>query len=261
MAYQGGDAPGAQPPPTAPSGPSTKTGATPSGPTGPPPTTAAPDWTADPIYQLVLGQENLAIAQAKAEALKEETQALIAYGDYNLALAVTGDKNVALAAQANKASTLNRLIAQNKSNVRGVNDTENKNNLFYSSDRGYQLGLAQQAYLNNSADALGGVNGQINTITQNLLATEQNAYLAEQQAAQAAYGRAVQNPPGVGASSPQYEGNVGANYRGQQPPTYQGGNLASKVGTAPHVAPYPVQIKANATGGSANVKQGTFAIH
>lgn len=245
------DPPGA--PPAAPGGPNTKSAPAPSNPAPAPSNSSGSDWTNDPIYQLVLAQENLAIAQAKAEALREETEALIAYGDYNLALKVTGDKNVALAAQKNKASTLAQLMAKNKSDVLNTNETENQNNLFYSSDRGYQLGLAQQAYLFNQAGALQGVQGNLSTIRQNLLAAEQNAYLAEQNAAANAYGRAVQSPPGVGSSSPPpWPGGPVAD------PGQPGGAGYSKASNS---SPYPVSIKANPTGGSANVKQGVFAIH
>ena len=170
-------------------------GAGPSNPSNPPPPpNAKPDWTSDPIYQLVLGQQNLAIAQAKSEALKEQIQSLIAYGDPNLALAITGDPNVAEAARQNKASTLAQLSAQNAQNVRNTNLAENAKNLWYSSDRGYQLGLAQQAYLNNSASALSGEQTNLGNIGANLLAQEQAAYGNEQSAASDAYNRAVANP-------------------------------------------------------------------
>lgn len=193
-----------QTPPTPPAptqtyqNPNTTGKATPSNPTPAP--MQGIDWTGDPIYQLVLGQQNLAIANAKAEALKEQTQALIAYGDPNLALAVTGDPNVAEAARQNKASTLAQMVAGNQKNVRDINNNSAQNNLFYSSNRGYNLGLNQQTYLYNQASAYQGIQGNLSNIATNLLAQEQQAYMQEQQAASDAYNRAVQNPPGVGAS-------------------------------------------------------------
>lgn len=162
----------------------------------------ATSWTSDPIYQLALGQNETAVKNAQAAALTSRIQALIAYGDPNLALAVTGDQNVAAAAAANKGSTLARLVADNAANVRNTNETENQNNLFYSSDRGYQLGLAQQAYLNQSSDALSGVQGQLGSISSKLLADEQAAYGNEAAAAGDAYNRAVQNPVGAPTSTP-----------------------------------------------------------
>lgn len=195
--------------------PQQKGAATPSNPTVPPQGT---DWTSDPIYQLVIGQQNLAVRQAQAAALTAETQALIAYGDSNLALAVTGDQNVAAAAAANKASTLARLVAANKQNVRDTNETENKANLFYSSDRGYQLGLAQQTYLNNSADALSNIQGNISSIGANLLAQQQAAYQNEAQAASDAYARALANPVGAPAGAGQIVNTIHATGSQAVPP-------------------------------------------
>lgn len=222
----------------------------PTAPTPPPaPAAAATDWTSDPIYQLVVGQSELAIANAKAAALAAQTQDLIAYGDSSLALAVTGDPNVAAAAAANKASTLAQLVAQNAKTVRDTNESENQANLWYSSDRGYQLGLDQQTYLNNSANALSGVQQQLGTISQNLLAQEQNAYAAEAQAANEAYNRAVQNP--VGLPTPP------TNKYGGAIPKVAPGTPAPKTATAP----YATSALANKTGASANKTQGVFAIH
>lgn len=253
------------PPPSKPSGPSTASTPAPSQPSAPPTgPQSSTDWTTDPIYQLVLGQQNLAIAQAKAEALKEQTQALIAYGDPNLALAVTGDENVANAARANKASTLAQLMAQNSQNVRNINETENKNNLWYSSDRGYQQGLAQQTYLFNQANALTNVQGTLGSISSNLLAAEQQAYLAEEQAATDAYNRAVQNP-GLPSSGGQGGGISTSGALANHLPsnlTPAGAGLTNNSSTAakPTTMTNPT-ITANKTGGSANQKQGVYAIH
>lgn len=230
-------------------GPSTRSVSAPSNPSAPPVSSAGTDWTSDPIYQLVTGQQNLAINQAKAEALKQQSQAVIAYGDPNLALAITGDQNVAAAAGANKASTLAQLVAENQKNVRDVNETENKNNTFYSSDRGYQLGLAQQAYLNNTAQALSGLQQSLGQINTNRLSALQAARFTEQQAASDAYNRAVANPPGIPSSS----GN-------QSPPAAA---AAGGYGGVPKqsLAAHTAALAANKTGGSANVKQGVFSVH
>jgi len=228
--------------------------ATPANPTAPPQGT---DWTSDPIYQLVIGQQNLAIRQAQAAALTAESQALIAYGDPTLALAVTGDQNVATAAGANKASTLARLMAQNKQTVRDTNEAENKANLFYSSDRGYQLGLAQQAYLNNSADALSNVQGTLGSIGSNLLAQQQAAYQNETQAASEAYQRALQNPTGSPAAAGPTPASTTSKTTSSTAPPVAKGTPAPKTATAPYATP----ITSNPTGGSANKRQGVFAIH
>lgn len=241
---------------------------TPSNPAAaPPPAAQSVDWTSDPIYQLVTGQQNLAIANAKAEALKQQSQALIAYGDPNLALAVTGDPNVAEAARQNKASTLAQMVATNQKNVRDINENENQQNLFYSSDRGYQLGLNQQAYLYNQANSYQGVQGQLSNIGTQLLAQEQNAYQAEQQAAADAYNRAVQNP-GVGSSTPSPSAPTPtlATASTPPPPNNQYGGAGAPIApgtpvpTNPYM-PYATKLTANKSGGSANLRQGVFAIH
>ena len=155
------------------------------------------DYSSDPILQLVMGQQQLAISQAQAQALAQQKAALIAYGDPNLALSVLGDQTTADAAKNNASSTLAQLAATNAQNVRGVNTTENAANLWYSSDRGYQLGLAQQSYLNNQSAAAGSLQSNLGSIGTNLLAAEQAAYNAEAQAQQDAYNRALANPIGV----------------------------------------------------------------
>lgn len=155
----------------------------------------------DPALQMVMAQQTLAIQQAQSTALAQEQQALIAYGDPNLAMSVLGDQNVAAAAANNPNSTLATLAATNAQNVRNTNETENKANLWYSSDRGYQLGLQQQAYLSQQGQALGAFNSNWGTIQNTLLAAEQNAWDAEAQAQETAYQNAIANPVGVPVST------------------------------------------------------------
>lgn len=238
--------------------PQAKGAVTPSNPTPPPASSAAStDWTSDPIYQLATGQDELAVKNAQAAALASQTQALIAYGDSSLALAVTGDPQIAAAAAANKASTLAQLVAQNAKTVRDTNEAENQNNLWYSSDRGYQLGLAQQTYLNNSANALSNVQGQLGSIGANLLAQENSAYADERQAASEAYGRSVANPPGIPDTPTPPPAAGKTNLTGGAIPPVAKNTPAPKT----YTAPYTASVLANKTGASANQKQGIFSVH
>lgn len=177
----------------------------PSAPASPPtapqsPAAASPpsyNYLDDPVLVQIAAQQQMVIAQAQASALAQQKAALIAYGDPNLAMSVLGDKATADAAAANTGSTLATLAAQNASTVRGANEAENKSNLFYSSDRGYQLGLAQQAYLQNQAGAASGLQSTLGGISTQLLASEQAAWNAEAQAAEDAYNRALAHPVGI----------------------------------------------------------------
>lgn len=242
-------------------------------PAAPAPPTGQYDYSTDPIYQMIMAQQGLAIQQAQSASLAQQQQALIAYGSPSLAMALLGDQNVASAAAANSSSTLAQLAATNQQNVRGINNTENQNNLFYSSDRGYQLGLNQQAYLNNQSSAASNVQGNLSSIQAQLLAQEQAAYNAEAQGAQDAYNRAIAQAQAAAQSqsfaSPQSGGggspapvatgneNMGTN-------VYGGANPAAAPGTtlpATANSPYTANITANKTGGSANQRQGIFSTH
>lgn len=200
-------APGASPGTTAPqsTGPST--------PAASPPTY---DYLTDPILVQVNATQGMAIAQAQASALAQQKAALIAYGDPNLAMSVLGDQATADAAAANPTSTLATMAATNATNVRGINETENKSNLFYSSDRGYQQGLSQQTYLANQASAASGLQSSLGGISTQLLASEQAAYNAEAQAQEDAYNRALANP--VGVAAPTTTGGGGGNGGGTTAP-------------------------------------------
>lgn len=190
------------------------TGAQPAAPIG---AKTTYDYSSDPILQLTTANSNLAIQQAQAAALAQQKQQLIQYGDPGLALAILGDKNTADAAAANTSSTLAQLAAKNKQAVRDTNETENKANLTFSSDRGYKLGLAQQAYLNDQSAAAGSLQSNLTGINQDVLAATQKAAGDEISAASAAYNRAIKNPIGVtqthmagAAQLPQVHGTVPA---------------------------------------------------
>lgn len=243
----------------------------------PAPAAAPPqyDYLTDPVLQQILGQQAFARASAEADALAQRKLALINYGDPNLALAVTGDKLTADAAAANVGSTLAQLSAKQQTDTRGINETENKSNLFYSSDAGYQLGLSKQAYLQSIGQAAGNVQGQLGTIGTNLLAQEQASFDAESKAQSDAYNRALQNPA-LGASTPTAGGSTGTGSTGGQqdttgsdvpagstPTTLQrlAATPTNGVYPATTATPTPINVSANKSGGSANKTQGVFAIH
>ncbi len=231
---QGVTAPGAQPVTPVSQPPAAE-------PAQPTPAAAPPtyDYTTDPILQQIMASQQMAISQAQAQALAQQKQTLIAYGDPGLAMSLLNDKLTADAAAGNSTSTLAQLAAANASNVRGTNSAENKANLFYSSDRGYQLGLAQQAYLQNQSDASNAVQGTLGGISANLLAAEQAAWNAEAQAQEDAYNRALQHPVGVpqpqpvtGGGTPQTPSSDqgGGGDQGQSSPTQEALQAGGPVG-------------------------------
>ncbi len=199
----GGGNPGVTSPgPSAPPAPPATTPQPPTAPTAPAASPPIYDYTTDPILQQINAQQGMVIAQAQSAALAQQKAALIAYGDPNLAMSVLGDKLTADAAAGNTGSTLATLAAQNATNIRGTNETENKSNLFYSSDRGYQLGLGQQAYLQNQAGAASALQSSLGGISTQLLASEQAAWNAEAQAQSDAYNRALSHPVGIPSQAP-----------------------------------------------------------
>lgn len=207
------------------------------------------DYSTDPILQQITAQQQMVVAQAQADSLAQQKAALIAYGDPNLAMSVLGDKLTADAAANNPGSALATLAAKNQQDKRGLTETENKSNLLYSSDYGYQQGLLQKAYLGSQANAAADVQGKLGTIGSQLLAAEQTAYDKEVQAQQDAYTRALANPVGIPTPTPTtLQTNVArANAKGVFP--------ASPLG------PTAAAATPNKTGVSSTPTQGVLSIH
>lgn len=156
---------------------------------GPMPTTF--DYSADPILQQITMQQGLAVQQAQSDALARQKADLIAYGDPNLAMSLLGDQGTAEAAAANPTSTLAQLAAQNKANVRDINESTNKQNLAYSSELGRQLGLNQYGFLSNQAQAAAEEQARLSQINSGVLSAKNSAADRLAQANSDAWQRAV----------------------------------------------------------------------
>ena len=207
------------------------------------------DYSTDPILQQITAQQQMVVAQAQADSLAQQKAALISYGDPNLAMSVLGDKLTADAAANNPGSALAQLAAKNQSDKRSLTETENKSNLLYSSDYGYQSGLLQKSYLGSQANAAADVQGKLGTIGTQLLAAEQAAYDKDIQAQQDAYTRALANPVGIPTPTPtSLQTTVArANAKGVFP--------SSPLG------PIATQATANKTGVSSTPTQGVLSVH
>lgn len=223
------------------------------------------DYTTDPILQQVQAQSTQANADAQAAALASQKQLAIQYGDVDLANSL-GDTATAQAAGANPFSIYGMLNTQQPKDELALDESENKNNLYYSGDRVTQQGnLANQYGATRAQDA-----AQEQAAQQQIQATQLAAQLAAQQAvtqAQSdAYNRYLQqllaNPPSVDDSTASGVSSTptpvdGTNiYGGYLPPV-----AAYTTPPATATSPYTVSLSANKTGGSANKKQGVYAIH
>lgn len=202
---------------------------------------AAYDYTTDPILQQVQAQTSQALSQAASAALASKEQLAIQYGDTSLANSL-GDANTAQAAAQNPYSIFGMLTAQQPKDELALDETLNKGNLFYSGARiNQQADLANQYGATRAQDAAQ-ERAALDQITAAQVQAEQNAQAqqdaAESQAYQNMLAQLLANPPS------------GAD-------TTQGG----PAGSGPVMYPSNPTISANPTGGSANKKQGVYAIH
>jgi hypothetical protein len=102
------------------------------------------DYTSDPLYQrtLALGQQRT--EQANAAALRAQTQSLIDYGDPDLVRSLGLGEDIAAAAAQNPFSIMAQLRKGEHDRPIALDESLNKQNLFYSGHRGLaQSDLAQ----------------------------------------------------------------------------------------------------------------------
>lgn len=173
------------------------------------------DFSTDPILQRVtaLARQNVQQAQAGADAAAK--QALINYGfgdvadkyrfgspaDALLGLGDTtavGDAATAEAARNNPYSVAALLGKAHQQQDVGIDQNQNAQNLFYSSNRSNMLGDEAQNYLGKQYGAQQDLASQLAGIAQNLIAARQGAeqqVLGEQENA---YMRALQNAQNAG---------------------------------------------------------------
>ena len=154
-----------------------------------------PAWASDPILMQIqaLAQQNTAAAEAGALAARQ--QALISFG-YDQSLdssGAYGDQNTADAAKQNPFSTLQNLKRVHDARQNQLNENLNKQNLFYSSTRGKELGNEATQYLGEQYNANQALQSNLGNIANNLLTAKQSAAGQVEQGQQDAYTRYLQN--------------------------------------------------------------------
>jgi hypothetical protein len=168
------------------------------------------DFSTDPILQRVTALARMNAQQAQAGADASAKQALINSGFGDVARSYrfggpadellglgdtssTGDEATALAAQNNPYSVAALLGKAHTAQNVGIDQNQNLQNLFYSSNRANLLGDEAQNYLGKQYGAQQDLAGQLGGIGQQLIAARQGAegqVLGEQENA---YMRALQN--------------------------------------------------------------------
>lgn len=275
------------------------------------------DLSTDPIVQKIQALNAANYGQAVAGAQASAKQDLIDSGfDFTSALAanpdlaatinsspigsVLTDQATGEAAAANPYSTAAGLLNTHNQNNTAISQGENDNNLFYSSDRGNQLGTEANNYLGSVAGAqgslastlsglLGGLTTEQQTEQQNLADTieteRENVITNALASGQVMLGYDSNGNPIFGAA-PTTAGAGGGG--GAAVPGTTPGGAGSGVGATPAVVsklatgalpftatllqdpnvrallpagPTAVAGTPNKTGLSANKKQGVFAIH
>jgi len=188
-----------------PAAPFNNPAAPPSG--GSPATPATPGsgspWESDPILQQIRAQVASNIANAEASSLAQRQKALIQFGYDPTLNSLYGDANTSAAAQKNPFSTLAQLLRAHTENQTNLNESYNKNNLFYSGHRGQALEQEGTNYLQNQSNAQNALQALLTGIQGNLtnFRTGQQGNLT--QGMQDAYNRWLSTHPTLsGPSTP-----------------------------------------------------------
>jgi hypothetical protein len=167
------------------------------------------DLNTDPALQTIQALVGMADEQARAEALKERQNLLLAYGDPDVTARVLGPNDpIVDAASNNPTSTVKQLHQQRDRNLHDLTEGLNSRNLSYS---GFRINQEQQAatdFQNILAQAAAGLNGGLDQVTGNLNAAlsgnnAQRAQAISDAAARAAAAAAAAGvDPGAGGSDP-----------------------------------------------------------
>lgn len=157
------------------------------------PTPGAYDINTDPALQQVTALTGMNDEQARAQAMKQKRDELLAYGDPNLAQSLLGDSTLAQAAGQNPTSTLAGLGQQRDRNTHNLTEGLNQANLLYGGYRITQEQQAAQDFQNALAQAAGGVNSSLGGIDSNLAQTLGQNQSQRTQAMLDAYGRHSQD--------------------------------------------------------------------
>jgi hypothetical protein len=152
------------------------------------------DYSNDPILARVKALAEESIGQANADARANRTRLAIGLGDPELVdkLGLGGD--VRKQAAENTFGTFQELQRQlDRRNVFDITgNLSDKHNLFYSTERGRELGLSGEQFLRDRSTATNAVQGQLATISQQLIAAKMAAQAQIIAAEQSAYERALQ---------------------------------------------------------------------
>lgn len=150
----------------------------------------------DPILAQIRAMNAKLLDQARAAQLAGTKQEQIAYGyDPNLKYA---DAATQEAARQNPYSALGLLLRGHEQRGLNLDESLNKSNLFYSGERGRQIGLEGFQYTGERVGANQGYQGKINALAQMLQDVETQAQEREIQGMQSAYERALQYGYGGG---------------------------------------------------------------
>jgi hypothetical protein len=150
------------------------------------------DYT-DPILQKIQAISTQARQDALASALSARKQLAIAYGD--TAGVLEGDQfdqSTADAARNNPFSILAELQRGHERGAHQIDENTNTQNLFYSGERGRQLGLEAENTQRARAQAAGNLQGHVGDIQSGLAAALMNADRQDAQAQAEAEARAQQ---------------------------------------------------------------------
>jgi hypothetical protein len=149
------------------------------------------DFSGDPILARIRALNAQNISQAEASALAQRKRAEIGYG-YDPALQYE-DSSTQEAAKQNPFSALAQLLFGHTQRAGNLDESLNKANLFYSGERGKQVGLEGRQYTLEQTNAQGNYQNTMDAIAQAVLQAKMQAQQQEVQAESDAYGRSINN--------------------------------------------------------------------
>ena len=152
------------------------------------------DYSNDPILGRIRALAEESIGQAQADATAARTRLVIGLGDPDLAEKLGLGGKVRGQAEGNTFGTFQELGRQlERRNVFDINrPLSDKANLFYSTERGRQLGLSGEQYMRDKSTATNAAQERLATIASQVTQARMAAQAQIMQAEQDAYSRALQ---------------------------------------------------------------------
>jgi hypothetical protein len=153
------------------------------------------DYSSDPILQQIIAGGNEALTGGKARMLRDQKQALLAFGSRDLARKLLGEDPFVDTVSDDPFTSMSALglsRRQEMDDTRNTNEGLNKMNLFFSSERGDQLADVTRQRLLRDATSTNQFQSQLTSFQDVYAQLQEQVRQQRMQAEQEAYQRAIE---------------------------------------------------------------------